>query len=118
MRFQVKEVAGYDEDVVFLVVPDESAFGKRIPLIIGTCTLSQVINIINKSELDQISTPWAMVHLAQLLLWWVMTAEPPRSEVSGGQDALATDEMDKIVKMKDNVRVDQFQAEILKGKVA
>ena len=26
MRLQVKEVAGYDEDVVFLVVPDRSAF--------------------------------------------------------------------------------------------
>ena len=26
VRLQVKEVAGYDEDVVFLVVPDESSF--------------------------------------------------------------------------------------------
>ena len=39
-RFQVKEVAGCDEDVVFLVVPDGSAFGKRVPLVIGTCTLA------------------------------------------------------------------------------
>ena len=28
VRLQVKEVAGYNEDVVFLVVPDGSAFGK------------------------------------------------------------------------------------------
>ena len=27
-RLQVREVAGYDEDVIFLVVPDESNFGK------------------------------------------------------------------------------------------
>ena len=27
-RLQVKEVAGYDEDVVFLVVPDGLTFGK------------------------------------------------------------------------------------------
>ena len=27
-RLQVREVAGYDEDVIFLVVPDESTFGK------------------------------------------------------------------------------------------
>ena len=26
VRLQVKEVVGYDEDMVFLVVPDESAF--------------------------------------------------------------------------------------------
>ena len=40
VRFQVKEVAGYNEDIVFLVVPDGSAFGKRVPLVIGTCTLA------------------------------------------------------------------------------
>ena len=60
---------------------------------------------MKESELDQISTPWAMVCLAQLLSQWVMTAEPPRTEVSGGQDAPATDEMDEIIEMKDNVHV-------------
>ena len=39
VRLQVKEVAGYDEDVVFLVVPDGSAFSRRVSLVIGTCTL-------------------------------------------------------------------------------
>ena len=28
------------EDVIFLVVPDESTFGKRVPIVIGTCTLA------------------------------------------------------------------------------
>ena len=41
VRLQVKEVAGYDKDVVFLVVPDESAFSKRVPIVIGTCTLAE-----------------------------------------------------------------------------
>ena len=67
-RLQVKEVAGYDEDVVFLVVPDGSAFGKRVPLVTGTCTLAQVINVIKESEMDQISTPWVTICLVQLLL--------------------------------------------------
>ena len=67
VRLQVKEVAGYDEDMVFLVVPDGSAFGKRVPLVIGTCTLAQVINVIKESEMDQISTPWVTVRLVQLL---------------------------------------------------
>ena len=40
VRLQVMEVAGYDEDVVFLVVPDDSAFDKRVPLVMGTCTLA------------------------------------------------------------------------------
>ena len=67
-RLQVREVAGYDEDIVFLVVPDESAFGKQVPLVIGTCTLAWVIYVIKESEMDRISTPWVTVHLAQLLL--------------------------------------------------
>ena len=64
--------------------------GKRVPLIIGTCTLARVINVINESELDQISTPWAMVCLAQLLLWHVMTEESPRGKASGGQEVPMT----------------------------
>ena len=67
VRLQVKEVVGYDEDVVFLVIPDESAFSSRVPLVIGTCMLGCIINIIKESELDQISTPWATVCLAQML---------------------------------------------------
>ena len=108
----------YDEDVVFLVVPDGAAFGKRVPLVIGTCTLARVINIIKESELDQISTPLAMVCLAQLLLLHVVTEESPRGEASRGQDAPTTDEMDKVVVMKDNVYVGPFQTEILKVRVA
>ena len=38
-RLQVKEVERYDEDVVFLVVPDEPSFSRRVPLVIGTCML-------------------------------------------------------------------------------
>ena len=67
-RLQVKEVAGYNEDIIFLVVPDGLNFGKRVPIVIGTCTLVRVINVIKESEMDRISMPWATVCLAQLLL--------------------------------------------------
>ena len=66
------------------VVPDGSTFGKRVPLVIGTCTLARVINIIKESEMDQISTPWATVCLAQLLLWCVMTEESHKDKNTAG----------------------------------
>ena len=69
MRLQVKEVAGYDEDVVFLVIPNQSTFSSQVPLVLGTCTLGRIINIIKESELDQLVTPWATIHLVQLLSW-------------------------------------------------
>ena len=58
LRVQVSKIAGYDEDIIFLVVPDESEFSRHIPLVIGTCKLARIINVIKKSELDRLSTPW------------------------------------------------------------
>ena len=43
---QVWEITGYDEDIVFLMVPDESEFGQRVPLLIGTCLIGWIINVI------------------------------------------------------------------------
>ena len=57
LRVQVWEITGYDEDVVFLMVPDESEFGRRVPLVIGTCMIGRIINIIWESEIDCLSTP-------------------------------------------------------------
>ena len=67
LRVQVSEIAGYDEDVVFLVVPDESEFSRCIPLMIGTCTLGWIVNVIKESKLDRLSTPWAVVRASRLL---------------------------------------------------
>ena len=67
VRLQVKEVVGYDEDVVFLVSPDQSIFSRWVPLVLGTCTLGRIINIIKESKLDQLVMAWATIHLAQLL---------------------------------------------------
>ena len=64
---QVWEITGYDEDIVFLRVPDESEFGWRVHLAIGTCMIGQIINVIQESEIDHLSMPWAMVKMAQLL---------------------------------------------------
>ena len=46
LRIQVWSIAGYDEDTVFLVVPNESDFRRRVPLVVGTCTIGRMINII------------------------------------------------------------------------
>ena len=117
VRLQVKEVAGYDKDVVFLVIPDESAFGKRVLLVIGTCTLMQVINVIKESEMDRISTSWVTVHLAQLLSQCVMTEETHKDKGAADTDAPAAGEVDEVIDMKGSIHVGPFQAEILEGRV-
>ena len=64
---QVWEITGYDEDIMFLVVPDESEFNCRVPLVIGTCMIGQIINIPWESKIDHLSMPWATVRMVQLL---------------------------------------------------
>ena len=44
--------------------------------------------------------------------------ESSTGEVSGGQNAPTTEEVDEVVELKDNVRVGPFQTEILKGRAA
>ena len=57
LQVQVSKIAGYDEDAIFLVVPDESEFSSCIRLVIGTCTLGRIVNIIKESE-------WELRHLS------------------------------------------------------
>ena len=64
LHMQVQGIAGYDEDTVFLVVPNESEFGWRVPLVVGTCTISRIINIIQESEIDSLATLWLTTRVA------------------------------------------------------
>ena len=46
IQAQVDRVQGYDEDQIALVIPDLSNFTARIPVILGTPTISWVINMM------------------------------------------------------------------------
>ena len=57
LRVQVWGITGYDEDAVFLVVPDESDFGQRVPLVVGTSTIGRIINVTQESEINSLTMP-------------------------------------------------------------
>ena len=64
---QVDGVQGYDEDQIALVVLDESKFMDWIPIILGTPTISCIVNIMKEKEIDALATPWANVRVRYLL---------------------------------------------------
>ena len=64
---QVDEVQGYDEDQIALVVPDELKFVGWIPIILGTLTISHILNIIKEREIDALEMPWANARVMHLL---------------------------------------------------
>ena len=119
LHIQVWEITGYDEDIVFLVVSDESEFGWRVPLVIGSCTIGWIINVIWESEIDCLSMPWAIVRMVQLLSCWKSTAvlilgsaETQTEGASGGPQEV---DVDELVMVRESVHLGPFQTEIIKG---
>ena len=70
---QVDGVQGFDEDQIALVILDFSNFVAWIPMILGTPTTSQVINVMKEAEVDALAMPWANARVAHLLLVHRMT---------------------------------------------
>ena len=101
LHVQVQEITGYDEDIVFLMVPDESEFGQRVPLVVGTCTIGRIINIIQESEIDHLSMPWATARMVQLLSCWRSMAVPAswgaETQVEGASRGPQERDMDELV---------------------
>ena len=69
---QVDGVQGYDEDQIALFIPDFSSFATRVPVILGTPTIGQVVNVMREAEVDALATPWANARAAHLLAVWRM----------------------------------------------
>ena len=120
LRVCVVEVAGYD-DVVFLIVPDKSEFSRCVPLVLGTCTLCRIINVIRESEIDRLSVRWTTTRTLHLLsrhgtadlgegAVGVEEAQTPSAE--------STDKgIDEPILVKEHVKLGPFQTQILECKV-
>ena len=64
---QVDGVQGYDEDQIALVVPDELNFVEWIPIILGTPTISCIVNVMKEREIDALVMLWVNARVAHLL---------------------------------------------------
>ena len=116
---QVQEIAGYDKDIVFLMVPNESKFNWRVPLVIGTCTIGQIINIIWESEINHLSMPWAMARMVQLLSCQkstaVLTLGSAEAQTEGASGGPQEVDMDELVTVIESVHLGLLQTEIIEG---
>ena len=52
IQVQVDGVQGYDEDQIALVIPDLSNVSARISVILGTPTISCIINVMKEREIN------------------------------------------------------------------
>ena len=63
----MKGVQGYNEDQIALVVLDLLNFVAQVPIILGTPTISCVVNVMKEKEIDALVMPWVNALVAHLL---------------------------------------------------
>ena len=119
LHVQVWGITGYDKDTVFLVVPDESDFRRRVPLVLGTYTIGRMINVIQESEIDSLATPWSTTRVAQLLSCWlgmaVPTLEGAETPVEGASGGSPEGSINELVMVRESVHLRPFQTKIIEG---
>ena len=61
---QFPGIPSYDEDWVALFIRDQSEFGQRVPVVIGTPTIDWVVQALKESELETIPDQWPSEHMS------------------------------------------------------
>ena len=97
MWVQVDRVQGYNKNQITLVILDLSNFAARISIILGTPTISHVINVMKVKEIDALAMPWVNARVAHLLLVCRMAAIKVGDEIMG---KTSSDDYDKVVKVR------------------
>ena len=107
---QVDGVQGYDEDQIALVILDHSNFVAQIPVILGTPTIGQVINVMKEAEVDALVMLWANARVAHLLSVHRMATV----EVGDGlKEEVDTDGYDQLMYTQNVETIEPFSSHII-----
>ena len=102
----IPEVKAFQEDCLFLVMNDH-AYGKRVPIMIGTLHIDMIIDQATEEELEQISIAWDQGQLFRQI--------QARQVQIENQDALQ--KVQGMVKLTRKVKLKPFQSLKLSCKV-
>ena len=121
LHVQVPDVTRYDEDAVFLVVSNESNFRRRVPLVVGTCTISRLINVIRESEIDSLIILWSTTRMVQLLSYQLGTVVPgpegAETQEEGAYGGSLEVNVDELVTVWESIHLGPFQTGIIERRV-
>ena len=104
---QVDGVQGYDEDQVALVILDISDFAARVPVVLGTPTISHVVNVMKEKEINALVKPWANARVAHLSLVCRMTAVKVGD---GTVEECSTDDYDQVMLTQNVETIEAFSS--------
>ena len=114
MNVKVPCIQGYDEDQVTLVMDDPGM--TECPVILGTSTLYQVMEVIKESEISKLAVPWS----SSQILWLMrdVTARLGQVVVSDvANKPIAPLNVDEVVRVASKCTVPPFGHKVIHGKV-
>ena len=114
MNVKVPCVKGYDEDQVALVMDDPGM--TECPVILGTSTLYQVMEVIKESEITKLAVPWSLSRI----LWLMRDVTARFGQVVINDMAnkpIVPLDVDKVVKVASKCTVPPFGHKVIHGKV-
>ena len=112
--FQVDWVQTYDKDQIALVISDLSNFTVWIPAILGTHTISQVINVMKEAKIDALVMPWANARVAHLLLVCRMMAIKTGNGIA---EESILDDYDQVMFTQNVEIIEAFSSHVMLVKV-
>ena len=107
---QVDGVQGYDEDQIALVIPDLSNFAAQIPVILGTPTISQVVNVMKEAEMDALAMPWVNARVVHLLSVHRMM---PMEVGDGQKEEVDVNGYDQLMYTQNVETIDCFSSQVV-----
>ena len=120
MKVQIEGVPSYGEDQVFLVVDDNSAYSRRVPVILGPPTINHIIMVMRELEMSTALPEWQYSHhnyeLANGFFMGMVG-----TEAKGGAVGFATNtavnpvNLDERIKLKEQFIVPTFGMLVLQG---
>ena len=91
------------------MIPDLSNFVAQIPVILGTPTISCIVNVMKEMEIDALAMPWANTRVAHLLSVHRM----PAIKVGDGIAESSSDNYDQVMFTQNVETIEAFPSHIV-----
>ena len=122
-RVQIEGMKSYNEEQVALVVADETKFGHRVLIILGTPTIHQVVRSMKESEMENASPEWERVRVAyeatNQLFSYRVTCDAEEKKLNSAQYPMNTKinpiDIDKRIYLTKPVEVPALGSVIARG---
>ena len=114
MNVQIPCVKGYNEDQIAIIMDDPGL--KDCPVILGTPTIFQVMEVIKESEISKLAIPWASLRVS-----WLMRGMHARMSQLAVDDvankSVALLSVVEVVRVSHKCKVPPFSHKVIHGSV-